>query len=169
MGPFKRYVTCIITFFISFICVTLCQFYSITYPGLFTKSSKLWKARKNNFWYIWLLTLSRHTKAGRISHLYKCIFKDKCIYKQLILTKHWNYGIISFLWNVRASWETKKERSSHRKKYIDEFVWGITFLAAYPRSYVIFFVFVAFFIYSLPLIKWRTCWIVPIKIHNSIT
>ena len=27
---------------------------------------------------------------------------------------------------IRASWETKKERLSYRKKYIEEFVWGIS-------------------------------------------
>ena len=26
--------------------------------------------------------------------------------------------------------------------------------------------FIAFFVYSFPLSKWRTCWTVPIKIHN---
>ena len=28
---------------------------------------------------------------------------------------------------IRTSWETKKERLSYRKKYIKEFVWGISF------------------------------------------
>ena len=27
---------------------------------------------------------------------------------------------------IRTSWETKKERLSYRKKYIEEFVWGIS-------------------------------------------
>ena len=56
MGPFKRYLhICIMAFFISFPCVTLCQFYSVTSPVLFTKNNKLSNERKDNFLYIWLL------------------------------------------------------------------------------------------------------------------
>ena len=48
------------------------------------------------------------------------------------------------------------------KKYIEKFVWR-TCLTARPPFYV---TFVAFFIYSFPLPKWRTCWVAPIKMHN---
>ena len=37
MRPFKKYITCIMAFFTPFNFVTLCLFYSITFPVLFTK------------------------------------------------------------------------------------------------------------------------------------
>ena len=40
----------------------------------------------------------------------------------------------------------------------------ITFLTARPPFYNVFFV--AYFVYSLPLPKWDTCWITSIKILN---
>ena len=42
-----------------------------------------------------------------------------------------------------------------KKNCIEEFVWGTSLLSMS--------LFIAFFVYSLPLSKWRTCWI---KIHN---
>ena len=39
----------------------------------------------------------------------------------------------------------------------------ITFFTARPPFYVTFYPFLCL---SLPLSKWRTCWMVPIKIHN---
>ena len=66
---------------------------------------------------------------------------------------------------IRASWETKKERLTYRKKVHRRriCVRNITFLAAYPSFYVIF---AAFFVYSLPFPKWRTCWMAPIETHD---
>ena len=55
MGSFKKYLTCIITFFIPRIRVTLFQFYSTTSPVLFTKNNKLWNQWKDDFLSIWLL------------------------------------------------------------------------------------------------------------------
>ena len=52
MEPIKMYVTFIMTFFIPLTFVTLCQFYSITFPVLFTKNNKLGNETKENFWYI---------------------------------------------------------------------------------------------------------------------
>ena len=103
------------------------------------------------------------------------------------MTKWWNYNILvqivySHLWytgrhflgcalfdaccNVtRATWETKKEsRLSYRKKYIEEFVWGTSLFSLH--ALLSMSLFMLFFVYSLPLSKWRTCWMVPIKIHN---
>ena len=37
MGPFKKYVTCIMAFLTPINFATLCQFYSITSPVLFIK------------------------------------------------------------------------------------------------------------------------------------
>ena len=48
----KKYVTCIIAFFISLSCVTFSQFYSITSLVLFTENNKLWNERKEGFLYI---------------------------------------------------------------------------------------------------------------------
>ena len=49
MGAFKKYVTCIMAFFIPFTFVALCQCYYITSPVLFTKINKLWNKRKEDF------------------------------------------------------------------------------------------------------------------------
>ena len=68
---------------------------------------------------------------------------------------------------IRAWYETKKEKLSYRKKYVKEFVWGTSLFwlhtllsTAHPPFYVIF---IAFFVYFLPLPKWRTCWMTPYK------
>ena len=52
MGSFKKYVTCIISFFTQFNFVTICQFYSINSLVLF---KKLCNQRKEDFLQIWLL------------------------------------------------------------------------------------------------------------------
>ena len=65
---------------------------------------------------------------------------------------------------IKASWETKKDILSYRKKYIEEFVWGT--LVFRLRALLSMSFFVAFFVYSLPLSKWRTCWMALIKVHN---
>ena len=53
---------------------------------------------------------------------------------------------------------------SYWKKYIDDFVWGTSLFWLHVLLSMSFFV--AFFIYSLPLLKWRTCWMAPTKIYN---
>ena len=96
MGPFKKYVTCIMTFFIPFTYVTLCQFYSITFPLLITKINKLWNKRKKHFLYIWF-TVSCYVKVGRKSYLstqlHFYILSHTCMYRQPTLTKYWNYNV----------------------------------------------------------------------------
>ena len=56
---------------------------------------------------------------------------------------------------IIASWETKTEGLTYRKKVHTRKirVRNITFLAVHPSFYVIF---LAFFVYSLPFPKWRT-------------
>ena len=49
MGPFKKYATCIKAFLIPFTYITLCQFYSIASPVLFSKNNSLWNERKDFF------------------------------------------------------------------------------------------------------------------------
>ena len=111
------------------------------------------------------------------------------MYKQPTLTKWWNLCKILFFVQIlysyfrctyrlflgclffvtwcnimRASWETKKERLSNRKKvHRTNCVKGITFLTAWPPFYIIF---CCFFVYSLSLIKWLSCWMAPKKIHD---
>ena len=69
---------------------------------------------------------------------------------------------------ISALWETKKEqRFSYRENYIEEFVWGTSSLFWLPV--LLFMLFVAFFVDSLPLPTWRTCWMTSIKIHDIPT
>ena len=57
MGPFKKYVTYVREFFIPFdsTCSMLRQFYFIGSHVLFTKHSKLWNERKEDYLYKCLL------------------------------------------------------------------------------------------------------------------
>ena len=62
-------VTYIIAFFTPFNVVTLCQFYSITSPALFTKLHSEMKREKKIFCIYGCFTISRYIKGGRKSHL----------------------------------------------------------------------------------------------------
>ena len=64
---------------------------------------------------------------------------------------------------IRTSWETKKERMSYRKKYIEEFVWGTLLFWLCTLLSMSFCCFLC--IYSLPLPKWHPCRMTPIKIY----
>ena len=87
-----RYVSCKMSFFDLFSCVTLCQLYSFTSPLLFTKNSKL---RKEDFLYIWLLqrhhVISKEVENCIFRH--NRIFRHSCMHKQPISTKQWNCNI----------------------------------------------------------------------------
>ena len=65
---------------------------------------------------------------------------------------------------TRASWETKKKWLSHRKMYIEEFVWGTSIFWLHPLLSISFFV--AFLVYFLPLPKWYTFQMAPIKLQS---
>ena len=84
MAPFKKYGTCMMTFFIH-LCHTLSQFYPITSPVFFTKNNELWNERKNFFLYLWLL--QRITAYQRMQ---KIASSDTiaCMYIQPIKTKY---------------------------------------------------------------------------------
>ena len=56
------------------------------------------------------------------------------------------------------------EKPKRKKKYIKEFVRKASLF--WLRTLLSISLFVAFFIYSLTLSKWCTCWMAPIKIHN---
>ena len=124
-------------------------------------------------------SVSRYIKGGRKSHLkVHCIFRQTCMFKPLTLTIRWNYkflckyyivisdlGCVFFVARcniIRASLQTKKERLSYRKRYIEKCVWE-TSLFWLNTLFTM-----PFFVYYLPLPKWRTCLISPIKIHNNI-
>ena len=99
-----------------------------------------------------------------ITSLGTWIFRHTCIYKQPPLTKYWNYNIFVQIWYSCF-------------RYTDRLLLGCTLFVA--RCNIIrascetkkhtFFsmpIFVAFFVNYLPLTRWRTCWIAPVKIHN---
>ena len=133
-------------FFTSFTFVTLCQFYFTTSPVLFTKLHYE-SIGKNIFLHIWLLQHITEVE----NHIFKTIeFLDisafinnphwhssgNLIFFVQILYSYFRYTGRLFLGcalfvagcnTIRTSWETKKERLSYRKKYIKEFVWGISF------------------------------------------
>ena len=93
MGLFKKYVTCIIAFFIPFhstfvTFVTLCRFYS----GVSLSYSQGIER------YIWFLQGNKISKEVVNTRTLKqnFIFRHICMYKQPILTKQWNYNIFIF-------------------------------------------------------------------------
>ena len=109
------------------------------------------------------------------------------MYKQSALRKKWNYstcvqilysyfrctvrlflGCVLFVARrnvIRALWKIMKtEKISYRKNYIEEFVWGTSPLFRLPA--LLSMLFVLFFVDSLSLIKWHTCRLGSIKIHN---
>ena len=69
-------------------------------------------------------------------------------------------------YDIIRAWETKKERLSYRKKYLEEFLWGTLIFWLHTPFSISFFV--AFIVYFLPLPKWRACWMAPIKIHSIV-
>ena len=111
MGLFKNYVTCIVAFFIPFTCATLCEFYSIASPVLFTKNNKLWDERKQIFLYIWLLQrITLYQRRQRITSLDSNFF-EQILYKYLRYTNKPFEGV---LWTElhqkprRKDWVTEK-------------------------------------------------------------
>ena len=131
MEPCKKYVTCIMTFFIPFTSVSHCRFNSVTFPVLFTKN--------NNF--VHVAASVYHVISKEVeNHIFRHnrIFRHTCMHKQLILTKQWNYNIFVevlhsylrytdrlldvvflLLAVILSELQTKKERSGHRKKHIE--------------------------------------------------
>ena len=159
MELFKKYVTCTMAFFTLFIFVTLCQFYSITSPVLFNRMRE-----KKIFANVWLLLcITLYQRRQKIISLDTIEFIDPHI---CINNPHWqSSGIIIFLWKydavisntlvgsfldvrflllaviliIRASWKTKNERLSNRKKFHSRIcVRDMPFLTAHPSFYVIF-------------------------------
>ena len=142
-------------FFIPFYstCPTLCQFYSIASPALFTKNKRLWNHRKGHFLYIWLLqciTLKRQ----KIASLDKTAFLDtySCIrnlyqqssgitlYSCLRYTDRLLGALFALLVVILSEPYENQEGKIELQKKVDRRIClrDNTFLAARPPSYVIF-------------------------------
>ena len=139
------YATCIMAFFAPFTFVKHYQLYSIAFSVLITKIRN-YIMREKIFLCIAVIAYQVISKEVE-NHIFRhyWILRHTCMYKKPILAKQWNYNIfVQILYCyfrytdmlfltcvlfvaccniVRASWETKKERLSHRKKYVEEFVW----------------------------------------------
>ena len=77
MEPCKKYVTCIVTFFIPFTSASHCQFNSVTFPVLFPKNNKLFNERKEYFLYMWLLQcITFYRRRSKITSLDTIAFLD---------------------------------------------------------------------------------------------
>ena len=137
MGPFKKYITCIMAFFTQFNFVTLCQFYCTTSPVSFTKLHEETIEWEGKRFFAYAAASAYHFISTEVeNHIFKhdWIFRHLCIYKQPTLTEQWNFIIFMrilyscFIYTGRlflgyalfvarcntawTSWETKKERLS---------------------------------------------------------
>ena len=138
--------------------------------SVFTKK-KLWNESKEEFLNLWLLQrITLYQRRWKIAYLDTMAFLNThvCINKPywqscgiiLFLCKYYivisNTQILVARCNIiRASWETKKERLSYRKKYIEAFVWGILLFwlhGVHPMSFSSLY-----FVYSFPLHKSSIC------------
>ena len=80
MAPFKKYGTCMMTFFIH-LCHTLSQFYPITSPVFFTKNNELWNERKI-FFFVFMAASAYHSISKDEEN---CIFRH---YRMYVYTTH---------------------------------------------------------------------------------
>ena len=102
--------------------------------------------RKEDFFRIWLLQIIMLYQRREKITLWDKIFVARCN-------------------TIRVSWETKKEYGlNYRKKYIEEFVCGT--LLFWVHALLSMSLCVAFFVFFLPLPKWRNWCMAPIRIHN---
>ena len=96
MGPFKKYVTCIMTFLTPLNYLSYFVNFTLTLPLCYSLNftKKLQHERKEDFFRIWLLQQKRHIKGGKKSHLETQLnFQAYVLYKQHKLTRQWNYNI----------------------------------------------------------------------------
>ena len=142
MGPFKKYITCIITYFNPFILVTVCQFYSVPSLVLFNKNEKNYGIKEKKLFCIYGCFIVSRSRRQESIFRQNLISRQTCINKQGILTQKRNYNIlckdyiaisdtligswmffflISHCNSIRATWKTQKERLSDRKWYIETF------------------------------------------------
>ena len=131
---------------------TLCHYYSTISPVSFAKLHEETIEWEERLFFAYMAFSAYHVISTEVeNHIFKhnWIFRHLWIYKQPTMTKQWNFNIFVqilysyFRYNgrlflgyafaaggntIRASWETKKERLSYRKKDIEEFMWGISLL-----------------------------------------
>ena len=94
MGPFKKYVTCIMAFFTPFNFVTLCQFYCTTSPVSFTKlHQETRELEGKRFLHIWLLQhIILYQRCQKITSLNTIEFLDTFAF---IINPFWQSSEIS--------------------------------------------------------------------------
>ena len=180
LWQFSPYIT--LPHFVSFT-LTLPLCYSINF------SKKLYNERKENFLRIWLASAFRFISKKIKKHIlrHNWIFRHSCC----INSPHCqSSGIIIFMCkcyiNISVTlvghfldvffllfalilsglyekpWRNKDwvtEKKAHRKMWVRTWLFWLHVLLSMS-------LFVAFFVYSVPLPKWRTCWMSPIKIRN---
>ena len=96
MGPFKKYVTCIMAFFNPLNFVKFRQFYSTTSPVSLTKLHRETIEWEGKIFFANMAVLAYHvisTEAEKHIFKHNWIFRHSCIYKQPTLTKLWNFHI----------------------------------------------------------------------------
>ena len=84
MGPFKKYVTCIMAFFTPFNFVTLCQFYCTTSPVSFTKVPQETIEREGKRFFPYMAASAYHIILTEVENH---IFKHDSIFRQLYIYK----------------------------------------------------------------------------------
>ena len=178
MGPFKKYVTCIMAFFTPFNFVKLCQFYCTTSPVSFTKLPQETIEWEGKIFFPYMAASAYHVISTKVENH---IFKHDWIFRHVFLNNPlWqSSGILIFLCKYyivvsdtligssldvlfllldvilseliekprRKDWVT--EKSTERNLCVGYHFFDCTL--SFPC------LFVAFFVYSLPLPKWRTC------------
>ena len=88
MGPLKKYVTCMMAFFIQFNFATLCQFYSTTSSVLFTELHQEtieWEKRLFSYMASSVDGV-QSTEVEKNIFKHNSIFRQLCIYEQPTLT-----------------------------------------------------------------------------------
>ena len=178
MGPFKKYVTCIMAFFTPFNFVKLCQFYCTTSPVSFTKLPQETIEWEGKIFFPYMAASAYHVISTKVeNHIFKhdWIFRHaflnnplwQCSGILIFLCKYYivvsdtligsSLDVLFLLLDVilseliekprRKDWVT--EKSTERNLCVGYHFFDCTL--SFPC------LFVAFFVYSLPLPKWRTC------------
>ena len=170
MRPFKKYVTSIIAFSTWFTFVN----FTLPLPLCYSLKIRNYRMREKKIFCIYgCFSLSRYIKGGR-NHIFRHerIFRYTCINNthwqgggiEIFLCKYFRYtdrpflGCVILLLIVMISEHYEKSRRKDwviEKKYIEEFVRGTSLFWQYSLLSMSFFL--AFFVYSIPFPKWRTC------------
>ena len=141
MRSLKKYVTCIMAFFIPSSRSLIFQ--SLSPPLCYSLKITNYRMRKKK---AFMATSAYYVVSKEVQNCMtrQSHFRYTCMYKKSVWTKQWNCNILvqilcNFLHNIHyqdlgcvflvacsnviiASWEIKKERLSYRKNYIEEFM-----------------------------------------------